>query len=60
MIVAYYILPVFLVVLLILGIKKNSYEAFISGAKKTADKTAYIKTNEIPVTARFPNAFHQL
>lgn len=34
MIIAYYILPIFLVVLLILGIKKNSYESFIEGAKK--------------------------
>ena len=31
---AYYILPIFLVILLVLGIKKNSYESFIEGAKK--------------------------
>ena len=30
----YYILPIFLVILLVIGIKKNSYESFIEGAKK--------------------------
>ena len=32
--IAYYILPIFLVIVLILGIKKHSYEAFIEGAKR--------------------------
>ena len=30
----YYIIPLFLSILLIIGIKKNSYESFISGAKR--------------------------
>ena len=30
----YYIIPVFLSILLIIGIKKNSYESFIDGAKR--------------------------
>lgn len=32
--VTYFILPIFLAVILIIGIKKNSYESFIEGAKK--------------------------
>ena len=30
----YYIIPLFLSILLIIGIKKNSYESFIEGAKR--------------------------
>lgn len=34
MYLTYYIIPVFLSILLIIGIKKNSYESFIIGAKR--------------------------
>ena len=34
MYLTYYIIPVFLSILLIMGIKKNSYESFIQGAKR--------------------------
>lgn len=34
MYLTYYIIPVFLSILLIIGIKKNSYESFINGAKR--------------------------
>ena len=34
MYLTYYVLPVFLAVVLIIGIKKNSYESFIKGASK--------------------------
>lgn len=34
MYLTYYILPIFLSITLIIGIKKNSYESFINGAKR--------------------------
>ena len=34
MYLTYYIIPIFLSILLIIGIKKNSYESFINGAKR--------------------------
>ena len=34
MYLTYYIIPVFLSILLIVGIKKNSYESFINGCKR--------------------------
>ena len=34
MYITYYIIPIFLSILLIMGIKKNSYESFIDGAKR--------------------------
>lgn len=34
MVIAYYILPIFLSIILVIGIKKHSYESFIEGAKK--------------------------
>ncbi len=34
MYITYYIIPIFLSILLIIGIKKNSYESFIEGAKR--------------------------
>ena len=34
MYLTYYILPIFLSIILIIGIKKNSYESFINGAKR--------------------------
>lgn len=34
MYLTYYILPVFLSIILVIGIKKNSYESFIDGAKR--------------------------
>ena len=34
MYITYYIIPIFLSILLIIGIKKNSYESFIDGAKR--------------------------
>ena len=34
MIFAYYILPIFLSIILVIGIKKNSFESFIKGSKK--------------------------
>ena len=33
MVLTYYIIPVFLSILLIVGIRKNAYESFINGAK---------------------------
>ena len=34
MVLTYYILPIFLSIILIIGIKKHSYESFINGAKR--------------------------
>lgn len=34
MYLTYYIIPIFLSILLVVGIKKNSYESFIEGAKR--------------------------
>ena len=34
MIITYYVLPVFLTIILVIGIKKKSYDSFIKGCKK--------------------------